>query len=61
MAKKKVPTVSSKRGVLHIENVEPALQRAFHAWCALRGITIRDKVISLLRQTIKDSAENKGA
>jgi hypothetical protein len=41
---------------LFVRSVPRSLHKAFKAWCVLRGITMQDKLISLMRETIKEAA-----
>jgi hypothetical protein len=39
-----------------IRNVPRSLKTGFKAWCALRGITMSEKIISLMRECVKEQA-----
>lgn len=40
---------------LYVKKVPRSLHRAFGAWCKLRGVSIQDKIISLMRETVKQT------
>lgn len=42
---------------LFIKNLPYELVNAFKAWCALRNVTMRDKLVSMIRQVLKETKE----
>lgn len=47
-------SVLRARKALFIENIPGELYRAFRAWCVLRDKKLRDVIIALMRETIKN-------
>jgi hypothetical protein len=50
------PKTDRTKGHLYVKDVPRALQRHFRAWCALRGVSVKDKIVSLMRETVAQTA-----
>lgn len=55
MAKHKDPAQDETKRVLFVRGMPKALMCHFAAWCKLRGISQKSKLISMIRECLKDS------
>ncbi len=50
MAEENTPKKKTKD--MWLKDIDPDLFRGFKAWCSLRGLSIKEKILSLMRETI---------
>lgn len=57
MATKERPKAEKTTSILHMRNIPASLLRHFKAWCGLRGVTMKDKIMSLMRDTVESTGK----